>query len=365
MIGSIKGVASGWESTGSEMYGRMPDVELSKPESAITIGRGNVNEMWSKDPFGTKGFVIQQSIRESVPTHMNRIVLVVDTSAAMSNWVRKISEAVRSLPQDLDVKVVLTSIDGINENERKRLVDDDPKILAALSEASFAGGADNVPALLHAWDLAASKPGNNAIVWVHGPQRLEIQPVEELRQRWERREYGPTLYSVQTTSGPDEIEKRLDGINELKSVRRTGSLRSDLQTLFGRLTGKIKTFEFVRSSKKLDPEVDLLYTVQTSDHLARLWASDEVGRILAARDDSLNDAAQTLAVSYQLVTPVSGAVVLETAQQYRDAGLQPVDPGSVPTIPEPEVVLLLAVVGLLLSWLIYQKYRAGRGRFPV
>jgi hypothetical protein len=71
-----------------------------------------------------------------------------------------------------------------------------------------------------------------------------------------------------------------------------------------------------------------------------------------------------LAVHYQLVTPVSGAVVLETAEQYRAAGLQPVDAGTVPTIPEPEMVILVAIAGLFLAWLLYRK-RALRGGCPI
>ena len=51
-------------------------------------------------------------------------------------------------------------------------------------------------------------------------------------------------------------------------------------------------------------------------------------------------------------TPVSGAVVLETKQQYDEAGLQPVPPGSVPTVPEPEtwllIIVALGVLGLRL-----------------
>jgi len=80
----------------------------------------------------------------------------------------------------------------------------------------------------------------------------------------------------------------------------------------------------------------------------------------------MTDEATSLAVRYQLVTPVSGAVVLETAEQYRAAGLQPVDAGTVPTIPEPEMVALLIVAGAFLIWLTYMKYRKqGRGSCTV
>jgi hypothetical protein len=80
----------------------------------------------------------------------------------------------------------------------------------------------------------------------------------------------------------------------------------------------------------------------------------------------LTDEAITLAARYQLVTPVTGAVVLETAEQYRAAGLKPVDPGTVPTIPEPEMVVLLIVAGAFMIWITYVKYRkTGRGSCTV
>ena len=73
----------------------------------------------------------------------------------------------------------------------------------------------------------------------------------------------------------------------------------------------------------------------------------------------MNNAATILAVRYQLVTPVSGAVVLETAEQYRAAGLEPVNPGSVPTIPEPEMMVLLIIAGAFVIFIFYIKYRNG------
>jgi hypothetical protein len=87
---------------------------------------------------------------------------------------------------------------------------------------------------------------------------------------------------------------------------------------------------------------------RTSQHLVRLWAANEVAKMSASpsrKADAVN-----LAVRYQLVTPVSGAVVLETREQYEDAGLEPVPPGSVPTIPEPETWAMILVATLMLAW---------------
>lgn len=77
---------------------------------------------------------------------------------------------------------------------------------------------------------------------------------------------------------------------------------------------------------------------------------------MASGDEKSLEEATQLAVAYQLVTPVSGAVVLETKQQYTAAGLTPVEPGTVPTIPEPEMVMLIVMVAALLLWLLYRKH---------
>jgi Vault protein inter-alpha-trypsin domain len=351
--------------------GAMEDSKLSTPERSIRVDRSSaIGEMWSKNPFETGDFVVKQAIAERTPAHLQRIVLVVDTSAAMQSSVWEILAALRTLPPELEVKMVPADADGLLEGSSPQdvVADGVADIESKLHLSRFQGGADNALALSKAWELAAEKPGQNAIVWIHAPQLLQVLPIEALRQRWERRPYGPLLYSVRTSTRSDEIEKKLDGIDEVRSVVRLGSLYDDLEVLFGRLTGRLKTLEFVRSSQKLDQQTDLSGTYQSSEHLARLWANEEVSRILTARDDSSKDAAKTLAVRYQLVTPVSGAVVLETAQQYDAAGLKPVDAGTVPTIPEPEMIALLAVVAIFLSWLVYRQSRTkgrGQGGFPV
>jgi vault protein inter-alpha-trypsin-like protein len=344
------------------MAGLISDDVLSSASSSTTLNRYGSRTMWSEDPFNP-GFAITQSLTEHTPTYLRRIVIVVDTSETMRSFIPEIARAVSYLPPEYDVRLVLADADDLADSIPSTYSDgqDSGAISSTLERAAVAGGADNAPALLKAWDLAAQRPGNNAIVWIHSPQRLLLTPVDELRKRWEERPYGPLLFSVQTTGGTDEIEKRFDGIDEVRTVLRTGLLQNDLQILFAQLTGRLKMFRFVRSSKKLDKNMPMA-GVQTSDHLARLWASDEVARILAPRDSSLTDEATTLAVQYQLVTPVTGAVVLESAEQYHASGLEPVNSGTVPTIPEPEMVVLLIVAGAFLIWLMYMKYRRqGRG----
>jgi hypothetical protein len=83
---------------------------------------------------------------------------------------------------------------------------------------------------------------------------------------------------------------------------------------------------------------------KASLHLARLWGSEEIGRLTHARK---TDEAMRLAGTYQLVTPVSGAVVLETRQQYERAGLEASPADSVPMVPEPASGALV-IVGIVV-----------------
>jgi hypothetical protein len=69
-----------------------------------------------------------------------------------------------------------------------------------------------------------------------------------------------------------------------------------------------------------------------------------------------------LGMRYPLVTPVSGAVVLETKQQYQRAGLTPSDPATVPTIPEPSTWLLVVAAFSVLACARQRHVRARRLR---
>ena len=95
-----------------------------------------------------------------------------------------------------------------------------------------------------------------------------------------------------------------------------------------------------------------------SQAIVSLWAAEEVESLIAQgkRRDAIE-----LSSKYRLVTPVSGAVVLESEADYQEAGLtedekmriaarpSDADNSSIPAVPEPEMWMLLFVVlmGLL------------------
>ena len=337
--------------------GSLREVEMAGPEALVRASRAaEITESWTLDRVRNNGEVIRQSIREGAGSTVSRIVLVVDTSGRMRAWVPEIIAALRTLPPDTELQLLFAGGNGTYaEGASQNTVSETPaEIIRQLEGAVFAGGANNIPALARGWDTASGNP-QSAVVWIHGPQPILLTPVEELRQRLERRPGGASLYLVQAENGPNRVAEQLDGMRAVETVPRMGRLQADLATLFARLTGQSRPLELARTSERQGQAVNPGDAKETSAHLARLWANDEVERIMAERGEAGREEAVQLATRYQLVTPVSGAVVLETQEQYQRAGLQPVAAGTVPTIPEPEMVLLMAVVAAILMLLLYRQ----------
>jgi hypothetical protein len=212
---------------------------------------------------------------------------------------------------------------------------------------------DNVPALSLAWDEASKQPGS-VVLWVHAPQPVVLQSAEALRQRWERRPGDPRMIAVPVFRGPNRILEQLDGIDAVESLPRESTLRADLEALFASWGAQTPRARFVRTRRPAAANATA-EGQETSAHLVRLWARDEIAR-LASKAKTRPRAVQ-LAVLHQLVTPVSGAVVLETQQQYKQAGLDPAAPQDVPTIPEPEVWALLIVAASMLLVVAWRRRR--------
>lgn len=85
-------------------------------------------------------------------------------------------------------------------------------------------------------------------------------------------------------------------------------------------------------------------TPRVTDHVVRLWAAQEAAR----RAEDSAEAASAIAAAHRIVTPWSGAVVLENSDQFKAHDLDPNAPTRVSPpvpgepIPEPATLLLFA-----------------------
>lgn len=332
------------------IHGSLPDVRLAGGTAGVRVDRNPARtQAWARsDPTrgGDAGQVIRQTLEAHPGTRHQRLVLVLDGSRGMAAHREKIASALRSLPAACEV-VLVQAADG---NPAPGLIGNGQpvrpaEVAAMIPRLAFSGGMNNLPALERAWDWAATN-GDTAIVWIHGAQPVLLGSTEALRQRYERRPAGPLIFAVQIASGPNRILEQLDGIPRIQWVPTESDAAAGLQRLLASLANGAPAIVPVRE-RVGSAQFPLPAELSASSHLERLWAAEEIERLRAARR---LDAAQALASRQQLVTPVSGAVVLETAQQYVQHGLTPADPATVPSIPEPGTWALLLGGLVALLW---------------
>jgi hypothetical protein len=324
--------------------GELPEPAAGLGAAGIEAARPQmVQAVWGPDDKAGDDNVIVQTLSEKPLPQPGRVAIVIDGSHALADAQKQLAEVLAAIPGGLEVAFVFAG------DEQPVVVPYERATARRFVEKlDFAGGQDSTEALATAWDWASATPAG-AIVWIHAVQPDMQSSTDALLQRFERRPGQVTLYDVEATPGPNTIARKLDGHALIKRVAREGTLAQDLSYLFGQWAPGALQVVTVRERQAGG---DVERAGKTSSHLARLWAAERIAA--ASLDPKQHDAAVAMAVRYQLVTPLSGAIVLETQQQYDEAGLQPVAPGSVPTIPEPETWLLI-IVALSVLGLRYRK----------
>jgi hypothetical protein len=333
---------------------RLSDKELSDPATYIVIEQQSpFQPVLAVDAKSGQSNVIKQTL-ETIHYQFKRLVLVIDTSASMDVVKEDLVTALKTVPVETEWSVIVAG-DDIQEIAAGKISSPQFKTLInALKDKDFKGGRDNVPALRRALELAAQQ-SSSVILWVHGPQPVMLQSAESLRHGWERDANGPLLFDIQVTKGRNHIMEKLDGITAVNKVPRTGPFLNDFEHWLEVLGSGKTVYNYQRKidNSNEKPAGD----EQGPSHVVRLWAYDEIIRLLTQQNNKARSKAIELAAKYHLVTPVSGAVVLETQQQYDQAGLEPVEPGSVPTIPEPETWAMLIISLFMLLTVLWRQYR--------
>ncbi len=329
---------------------------LEKGMSIRVLRNGAVTEVAAPDARGTEPGLVRQVIRQVTPAAPERLVVLIDGSQRMKPYAMTLSGVLDGIPDGMEFSVVLAG-DQVQvlcplqkSSDRTREV-----ASAAVHKVRFAGGCDNVKALESSWDLAAGVPGG-AILWLHATQPITFGGVELLRQRWERRPGNPLLFNLQFGAGPDVVLQSLADLPVIRQVGRTESPEKDVMRCVDVWAGRTPQFQYERTwieGASLDASVK-----EGSSHIVRLWALGEIMQGAAARSEAVRDKAVAMANRYQLVTPVSGAVVLETQEQFKAAGLEPVSAESVPTVPEPETWMLLVVGFVIVGGAVFIRRRA-------
>lgn len=225
------------------------------------------------------------------------------------------------------------------------------ELLELLEAQPFAGGEDNLGALAQAMALLEGEP-RGVVLWVHGPQGFEFDGhTAELEQVLARGTSLPELWLLPVAAGPNKILRDPRLFAGARTLAWSEDPAADIGGAIAEYFDAAPRWTIRRvpgSSQGM---------VTGSEHVEKLWALQEVQHLLDQGPDK-RDAALALAGKFRLVTPASGAVVLESDAQYLAAGLTPPDPSVVPTIPEPETWAMLIIACLAFGWALRQRRRA-------
>jgi hypothetical protein len=301
--------------------------------AAIVAERSKDGLAWVADTRAPGQIVRQHFVHQaSVPP--KRLVVVIDGSATMRDAAPQLAAALAKLPEAVELDLIFAG-EATNGHTGGLTAKGMAEHIGAYH---YTGGQDNAPQLARGLDLLSGQ--GDALLWVHGPQPVSLEPVEPLLQRLERLSFRPVWYEVQVQPGANRVGEKLDGL-----ISPTMLSTEALHRLIGDWRSGAKRPVALRERMAAGTKSPAV-AGKTSDHLARLWAADEIERLAQVGKERAQ--AIRLAQTYQLVTSVSGAVVLETKEQYDRAGLEPVDAGTVPTVPEPEVWALLIIAFVIL-----------------
>lgn len=289
--------------------------------------------VWCEDRFAKpeERFLIREKITRPRAA-AKEVVLVIDGSASMEAARAWLSGALKSTNQE-GLKIILA-------DDKARVVNP-----SELEDFRFSGGRDNEPALREAIRMA--KETAAPVVWIHGPQAVGLSQPEALLQLLERGTIRPVIHEVEAVSGPNRLAESVFRSGCLKRGPSLSKPAEDLSRLLDalRTNGNEPAWHWKRAAVS-----DGITGKKVWDQLARLWAAETAENPLTSLAGTQR---AELAARYQLVTSFSGAVVLETQQQYEDHGLTPADGSAtpqVPSVPEPSsslLVILAATAALM------------------
>ncbi|MFT4512057.1 MAG: hypothetical protein ACI89X_001983 [Planctomycetota bacterium] len=304
------------------------------------------------------GFVVQQLLpRPAVRAIDDRIpyVVVLEASSSVARVIPDptafLREWICAASPETARRCIVFLVVGKDAHRLDLMLGGDASQNAFL-QRPFAGGVDARRALLAAIKEAQAL-GQPRVYWLHGAM------AEWQSAGWQAAPNGVEVAALALDAGRNVLRDIPWLRKQDVTVPRLGStielLRSSLQD-FERFHIVGETADFGDTERRLTrASTKPAGAVQVSDQLARMWAARKARELVVKGRDE--EGAQ-LAARYRLVTAGSGAVVLESSEQYEQYGLEPGaaigrEPdsaiGSLP-IAEPSTFILLGSGLLVIMW---------------
>lgn len=300
--------------------------------------------------LGEGAAVVQEVMTAALDTG-GALMVVIDGSAMLASRAGEIARALAAIPAGTKAGVMIAAEPVVRVPVATWSAARLAMAAAMISSHSFVGGQDNTAGLSEALLALEGEPGAR-ILWVHGPQPQAFASgtarLEQVASRIGKQVPALAMYPV--VAGPNGLLPDVPWAWRGRLLPQVSGVEQDLASYFRQAGNMIE--------RRAASEAEVAgATVKGSEHIARIWTRDRViGMMQTAAGTPQREeqrlAAVALASGARLITPVSGAVVLETQQQYDENRLTAAGPASVPTVPEPHEWALIGIAGLVLIWLM-------------
>lgn len=322
------------------------DVTITRVAAAAPLSQG-------------KKFILAE-IRQTKAAAPTKLFVLVDGSAQMAKYRDQIAQSLEKIPTNVPVEVDFAS-DEIAALVGKSEAPNTRNAIDALRKAPFVGGPDNGELLVQTWLKAAKAPGS-AVLWIHGPQPLVHGDLNDTLSAIEASPQS-NLYDAEMIAGANKLLEKLSPAIPVVEMARSNDAGSDLADFVARIcAAKPAPWTVARTVSTTQPALAVNTTnPELSSQLQSLWALDETHNLLKASNVK---PAVSLAAHARLVTPVTGAVVLESDADYKKYGIDPTNPDNnkqasgsavgmpfqVGAAPEPEEYALMLVALMVIAW---------------
>lgn len=292
--------------------------------ATITVQRSNPLVAFAAPEENSRGrrFVLNelQYITNPAP---KRLFVVIDSSTSLQRHANKIKAALSEITSEYEPKFFVVEPPTARDEmyiEAPVVALDLNAATKALSPSLFVGGKNNERTLGDVLETAAERP-DSAVLWIHGPQPFDTRDPNsgalELM-------YGVCLYDLQLEPGPVGTLTTLQS-RDISHMLTTipvqhRDVADDITNLLAGWKSGAKTLTVKRTSTRTLGAVPVFTDAEAIAQLNSLWARDRVEQLLAEEQDR---SAVQLASASHIITPVTGAVVLESQKEYDKWRLNP------------------------------------------
>jgi hypothetical protein len=181
-------------------------------------------------------------------------------------------------------------------------------------------------------------------LWIHGPQPLalttaqtkaldlvhkvvladlQVEPGQNIQLLRLQKEDVSNLLTF------ENVDFENSGTNAKSNTAKAKSIVGQVKELASKWAKGTKRLALVKSYSLNRPKANIVTDANASAQVTCLWARDEAARLMSISE---GHQAKLIGTKYRIVTPLTGAVILQSVEEYKRAGL---DPGQYKDVQAP------------------------------